>query len=129
YNGDKSILYVQEIEGQVVETFKEGEIIVDWMHAATDIDHQYFGWSGLEETHKELKGTIDALRYNMGNFTQSRSPKGFFSTEAELEEHELDELEERFDGYFSDPAKQHRVMFFAGDAALKWTPLNQSNKD
>lgn len=129
FDNDKDIKFVQEINGIVTEKYKDGEIIVDWMYQTTDIENQHFGWSGIEETFKEIKSTIESLRYNSGNFTKNKSPEGFFSTGADLEEEDLDELEDRFNSIFTDPASLHKVLFFAGDENFKWNPIRQSNKD
>lgn len=128
FDGDKNIKYVQEIDGKVVDTFKEGDIIVDWMYKTSDVRHQHFGWSGIEETFNEIKSTLQSFKYNRGNFDQNKSPRGFFSMSEQVEEDVLDDLEERWSGIFTDPGKLNKIMFFAG-SDIKWNSINPGNRD
>jgi len=129
FDGDRSIEYVQEINGQVVEKFHHGELIVDWMYKTSEIDHQYFGWTAIEESFKEIMSTINALKYNSGNFTTNRTPKGFFSTAEEVDQQVLNDLEERFAALFNGADSAWRSPFFAGVQDLRWNPIQQSNRD
>jgi len=129
FDGDKSIEYVQEINGQIVEKFYPGEVLVDWMYQTSEIDQQYYGWSGIEEAFREIMATINALKYNSGNFTTNRTPRGFFSTDDEVDQSVLNELEERFAALFNGADAAFRAPFFAGASNLRWNPIQTSNRD
>lgn len=128
FDGDKSIEYVQEINGQIVEKFYFGELMVDWMYQTTEVDQQYFGWTGIEESFKEIMATINAMKYNSGNFTVNKTPKGFFSTEQELDQGVLNDIEERFAALFSGADGAWRTPFFSG-ADMRYNPIQQNNRD
>lgn len=129
FDGDRSIEYVQEINGQIVEKFYPDEILVDWMYQTSELDQQYYGWSGIEEAFREVMATINALKYNSGNFTTNRTPRGFFSTDEEVDQGVLNELEERFAALFSGADAAFRSPFFGGAANLRWNPIQTSNRD
>lgn len=129
FDGDKNIEYVQEINGRVVEKFMFDELIVDWMYQTSEIENQHFGWSGIEEAFREIMATINALKYNSGNFTTNRTPRGFFSTDEEVDQGVLNDLEERFAALFSGADAAFRSPFFGGAANLRWNPIQTSNRD
>lgn len=129
YDGDMEVLYVQEVNGRIIETFKAGEIIVDWMYQTTDIEHQNHGWSPLEEAFKEIRSTIDALRYNHGNFSQNRAPKGFFVLPDKLTDDQLDEMEERWNALFNGADHVFRTPFFSGSDGIKYQSVGANNRD
>jgi len=129
YNGDTEVIFAQEVNGRIIETFKAGEIIVDWMYQSSDIEHQYYGWSPLEEAFKEIRATIDSLKYNHGNFTQNRAPKGFFTIPEELTDDQLDELEDRWDALFNGADHAFRTPFFSGSDKIDYTSVGNTNRD
>lgn len=128
YDNDTDIEFVQEINGTIVETFKNGEVIVDWMHQTSDVEFQYHGWSCLEESFKEIKSTISALKYNSGNFTDSKAPKGYFTLPGEVDESDLDLFEERWNALFSGVESAFRTPFFSG-LEMKYNAIGASNRD
>lgn len=128
FDGDKDIAFVQDINGSIIEGFSDEEVIVDWMYHITDIEHQYFGWSPLEESFKETKSTISALRYNSGNFTDNKAPKGFFTMVEGIGESDLDELEERWNALFTGAESAFRTPFFSGHD-IKYNSVGATNRD
>lgn len=129
FDGDLSIEYVQEVNGQIIEKFHTGEMMVDWLYQTSEVDQQYYGWSGIEEAFKEIMATINALKYNSGNFTTNKTPKGFFSTDEEIDQSVLNDIEERFAALFSGADGAWRTPFFGGATNLRYNPIQSSNRD
>jgi hypothetical protein len=128
YQGDKSIKFVQEIKGKIVEQFTAGELYFGFMNARADYRKADFGYSYIEMCIDIITSWLFAMAYNREIFNSGAQPKGFFTFEgAEIDQPDLEELQRQWVAMFRGVKGMWRTPFLQHGA--KWNPINQSNKD
>lgn len=127
YNGDKSVAFVQIVQGNVVETFGAHEIL--WCHKnhLSDVLMRGFGFSPLEACMLDLIGVINSLKYNRDRFTR-QPPSGFLSVQGDLGEETMEALQLQWQEMVSGLDDSHRIPIIGTSAGeVRWTPLNLTN--
>lgn len=131
YRGDKSIVYVQEIDGNVNEEnglFRRGELIFDTMNKTSDLKYAFYGKSTLEMAISTITGFLNSVAYNNEFFNSSAQPKGFVAfKDANLDEEQLEELRRQWTMMFSGIKGLWKTPFLQGNA--EWKNLAPSNRD
>ena len=131
YKGDRSIKYVQEIDGLVNEEnglFRRGELIFDFMNKTSDLKYSSYGISTLEMAITTITGFLNSVNYNNEFFNSAAQPKGFVSfKDANLDEEQLEELRRQWTAMFSGIKGLWKTPFIQGGA--EWKNLAPSNRD
>jgi hypothetical protein len=128
YRGDRSILFVQEVQGKVVETFREGELIFYCHNRGTEIYNRGYGYSYIEQSIDLITAWLFAMAYNKEVFNSSAMPKGFLSFESEkLDTADLEELQREWIAMFRGVKGMWRTPFLQHGA--KWNTMAPSNRD
>jgi hypothetical protein len=128
YDGDKSIKYVQEINGKVTETFREDDLLYYIHNERADLLTQGFGYSYIEQCIDIVTGWLFAMAYNKEVFNSSTMPKGFITFgEGKLDQGDLEELQRQWVTMFRGVKGMWRTPFLQHDA--KWQNVAPSNRD
>jgi hypothetical protein len=129
YQGNPDIRYVQRVQGRVVETFKDHEMLFHFMNHRADLVNNAFGYSYLEQAIDTITGWLFGMAYNKEVFNSSAQPKGFFSFNPKqpIDPESLQELQRQWIAMFRGIKGMWKVPFLQYDA--KWNPVRPSNAD
>jgi len=125
--GDKSIAYVQELEGKVVETFTKDDLLFQFMNRRTDIRLRGWGYSYEEMCIDAITAWLFAMAYNKNFFDTAAQPKGILSFDgSDLNQGEIEELQRQWMSMFRGVKGMWKTPFLKG---VKYQPLGPSNRD
>lgn len=128
FEGDYGISFVQEIDGRIVETFTDEEIIFDFMNKRSSIHFGLYGMSPIEQAIDFITSYLFATAYNKEFFNTSAQPKGFITFEGnEFDRESLEELRKEWIAMFSGVKGLWRTPFLQQNA--KWQSVAPSNRD
>jgi|GEM_PF-4126544 len=128
FQGDKSIAFVQEVNGRFVETFTKDDLIFYFMNRRTDIRQRGYGYSYIEMSLDMITAWLFAMAYNKEIFNSSSQPKGVISFEGEkIEQGDLEELQRQWISMFRGVKGMWRTPFLQHNA--KWIPIAPPNRD
>jgi len=128
YKGDKSIKFVQEINGKVLETFTSKDLIFYCNNPVVELNNAGFGYSYIEMCIDLITGWLFAMGYNKEFFNTSAMPKGFLSFEgSNLDQTALEELQREWIAMFRGVRGLWRTPFLQYNA--KWNNMSPNNRD
>ena len=127
YKGNTKITHVQAIDGQVVETFFQGQIYLNSKNKRSDIRFRYEGFSAVESCITEITAMVHALKNNMDRFNRRKPPNMILSTKSKLGEQSRDLLEELWENYFDGGSDEFRFPLLDGLDSLEVHRLGVDN--
>lgn len=128
FEGDKSIKYVQYINGFVTAKFKEDDLLFLVNNTRTDLLNDGYGYSYVEQSVELITGWLFSMTYNKEVFSSSAQPKGFITFEGEnLDQPDLEELQRKWTAMFSGVKGMWKTPFLQRNA--KWNTVAPSNRD
>jgi len=128
FDGDKKIKFVQEIEGHIVETFTDNDIIFYYSNRLTDIYRKGYGFSYLEQCVDVITSWVFGMSYNKEFFNTSAQPKGILSFEDEdADQLDIEELQRQWISMFQGIKGMWKTPFLTHKA--KWQNISPSNRD
>lgn len=104
--------YVQEVDGQVVAAWEEGEMVVDITNPVLDIDHWGYGRSLLEESIEATDLFMRAMLYNSDLF-RINYPESLVVIYGESDQQSLDAFKRQIMGQVG-PQGSARLAFVEG---------------
>jgi hypothetical protein len=128
YMGDKEITFVQEVEGKIVETFTNDDLIFYYANRRADIRRKGYGYSFIEMAVDVISSWLFGMTYNKEFFNTSSQPKGIITFEGEkLDQVQLEELQRQWVSMFAGIKGLWKTPFL--QYAAKWQPIAPSNRD
>lgn len=119
YRGDQSITHVQVVDGNVVETYETGRIILRNRSKISDIRMRGHGWSPVESCIFEVMGGVHAMKHNMDRFNGRNPPKMIMSAKNNISQAMMDLLEEIWEMSFAGDSMEFRLPLVHGVEDLK----------
>jgi len=128
YLGDKSILFVQELDGKVRAKYTRDDMVFYYMNRRTDIINRGYGYSYEEMCIDAITAWLFAMSYNKNFFDQAAQPKGImsFDGESDLQQSDLEELQRQWMSMFRGIKGMWKTPFLKG---VKYQPMGPSNRD
>lgn len=128
YRNDKKIKFVQEVEGKIVETFTDEDLIFYYSNRKTDIERKGYGYSYIEMCVDIITSWVFGMAYNKEFFNSSAQPKGILSFNgSQLDQGQIEELQRQWVSMFRGIKGMWKTPFLQYDA--KWQNLAPSNRD
>lgn len=125
YIGDKSIGWVQMIDGQVKETFGHDEIIWKHQNHTSDVAMRGHGMSPTEAAMMELITIIYVLKKNRDRQSNRTPPEGFLSINKAIGQDAMDSLTAQWRNIFTGGLNNYAIPILAAeDADIKYQSLN-----
>lgn len=128
FEGNKEIKFVQEVEGKIVETFVDDDLIFYYSNRRTEIEKKGYGWSFLEQSIDIISAWIFGMTYNKEFFNTSSQPKGILTFSGDqLDQAQIEELQRQWISMFRGVKGMWKTPFLQYDA--KWQNLAPTNRD
>lgn len=128
FEGDSSIKFVQEVEGHIVETFTDKDIIFGYTNMRTDITKKGYGYSFIEQSVDIITAWLWGMGYNKEFFNTSAQPKGILTFEGgNLDTGQIEDLQRQWVAMFRGIKGLWKTPFLQYNA--KWQNLAPSNRD
>jgi hypothetical protein len=128
YENDKKIKFVQEVEGQIVETFTAEDLIFYYSNRRTNIDRKGYGMSYAELSIDMITAFLFGMGYNKEFFNSSAQPKGILTFEGDqLDQGQIEELQRQWVSMFRGIKGMWKTPFLQYNA--KWQNLAPTNRD
>jgi len=137
YNGDDKIKFIQEIDLVTTAYYTRDDLIFDYQHPRSDVNHSGYGYSVVEQAIDLITGMINSYIYNMGFFTEDKLPRGMLLLQGDADMEEVEAIEDYLVNIMSGgPSSKWRVPIIpAGSTSgengkkFEWVNLQGSNKD
>lgn len=128
YEGNKSINFVQEVEGHIVEVFTNDDIIFGYTNMRTNIERKGYGYSFIEQCVDMVTSWLFGMSYNKEFFNTSSQPKGILTFEGDqMDTTQIEDLQRQWVSMFRGIKGMWKTPFLQYNA--KWQNLAPSNRD
>ncbi len=132
YQGNKNISFVQELEGKVVATYTNEDMVFDYMFKRADLKYRGFGYSLLEQGVDLVTTLISGISYNRDLFLRDKIPKGFIALQGEADQETVEAVSRYWYAAMQGAGAQFSIPVLPSGkdgVGLEFKQLGQSNRD
>ena len=125
---NKDVRYVQVMDGRVVTEYRQRDMIFGIRNASTDIEHQGYGLSELEQVLRACSNILMAFDYNSRVFSQGTNVRGIINTPG-ITEGQFQQFRQQVYEFMRGNQNAHTLPMVNSPDPLQYVDLTRSSKD
>jgi len=123
------IKFVQVINGKVLESFSDKEMIFIRIYLQSDVDLNGYAISPLERAISMVTSHLQIENHQKQFFTHGVASRGLLVIQGDVTPNQLRTLQAQWTAQVTGPTTAWRTPILAGINSVQWVPLNVSNRD